>query len=281
MYPIITDLQEPQSRYAMAINVDLSVATSAFELNYYDDSMSSLFGIFPELGPYFVSRYTTYLSDHGGMAYNVTHTKDMKRIQIAEDPNHRTNTHDQYSDLFTYHRIGVPYNSYRFPIKAGKDDVIIHESPGYYRVIYNWHDGIWTEEVAGTTSRTGSFNENQHLYLPFLNLQVPNFADYAHHCVYEPFLKMYRGDGSTEQLEQQGNRTFADQGRDLVLRTAAFGIEQGELQICAQRRDKVGVHGEVVLEGLGADLPLVVGLLASLRYNGWKAGKRGDCDWHR
>ena len=91
---------------------------------------------------------------------------------------------------------------------------------------------------------------------------------------------MFRGDGSIEQLEQQGNKTFTDNGGDLVLRTAAFGIEQGALQICAQRRDRMGVHGEVVLKGLGADLPVVVGMLAGLRYNGWKAGRRGDCEWH-
>ena len=261
------------------MNVGQSVTTTAVELNYYDDSMSSLFGILSELGPYFVSRQTTYLSD-AGVAYNVTHTKDLERIQVADDLAPWTDTRNTSAGQLIYHQIGLPYQSYRFPIKASKDDKSIYESPGYYRVVYNWRDSTWTQETAGATSRNGSFTENQHLCFPSLDLQVPNFADYAQHCVYEPFLRMYRGDGSIEQLEEQGNRTFPDKGGDMVLRTVAFGIEQGALQICAQRRDRLGVHGEVVLKGLGADLPVVVGLLASLRYNGWKAGTRGDCEWH-
>ena len=263
----------------MAITNDRSTTTTAFELNYYDDSMQDLFGTSKHLGLYSVGRQTTYWSDMGRTTYNLTHTKDLRRIQVAAESKVSMNNHTDKNSLFRYHPIDRPYLPYRLAINLGTGDQIVNESPGYYRVLYNWQESTWTTEIAGIKHENGSFLEGQHLHLSPLDLQVPNVADYADNCLYEPFLRMYRGNGSVEQLEKQGNRTARDNG-GVVLRTAAFGIEQGELQMCAQRRDILSENGEIVLKGLGPTLPVVVGMLASLRYNGWKAGARGDCSWH-
>lgn len=256
-----------------------SNTTTAFELNYYDDSMQDLFGISKDLGLYSVGRQTTYWSDLDRATYNLTYTKDLDRIQVAVEPTESMNNHTGSYTLFTYHPLDSPYPPYRLAIKPRRSDQPVKESLGYYRVVYDWQKSTWTTEIAGFKHKTGSFQEGQHLYLPSLDLQIPNVADYADNCHYEPFLRMFRGNSSIGQLENQGNRTFRN-NRGVVLRTAAFGIEQGELQMCAQRRDVLTENGELVLKGLGPNLPVVVGMLASLRYNGWKAGKRGDCSWH-
>lgn len=55
----------------------------------------------------------------------------------------------------------------------------------------------------------------------------------------------------------------------MVLRTASFGASQTALEVCARRKDRVvdGAKGkDRVREGLEEFLPVVVGLIAVLRF---------------
>ena len=110
-----------------------------------------------------------------------------------------------------------------------------------------------------------------------MGLQIPNFADFERSCKYELYLKVHRGSGDVTEIERQGNERYKYDGGDVVLRTASFGLTQGQLEMCARRRDVVDKNGEIVLQVLGDKLPVVIGLIASYRHEDWSQGKRKGC----
>ena len=92
---------------------------------------------------------------------------------------------------------------------------------------------------------------------------------------------MHRGSGDLTGIERQGFEKYKYDGGDVVMRTAFFGLTQVKLGICARWRDVVDKKGDVVLKKLGDELPVVAGLIASHRYEGWLEGKRKGCEGAR
>ena len=88
---------------------------------------------------------------------------------------------------------------------------------------------------------------------------------------------MHRGNGSNAELQRQGKERYRYDGGDVVLRTALFGLTQGKLEMCAWRRDMLDKNGNVILKGLGDELPVVAGLVISHRYQMWSRGERKGC----
>ena len=231
---------------------------STLELNFYDPSYREVFGI-PEVN---ASRYenrdTTYIEDgsEDGSEYQRTrtHFKGMK------EPN---------PDQIWERMIGgawymsAPYT--------------LDEETGFYRVIYDWEATSWTTQIGERVHENGTFLIGEHLIFPSLGLQVPNFADFERSCKYEPYLKVHRGSGDVTELESQAKEKYKYDGGDIVLRTAAFGLTQGQLEMCARRRDVVDERGNVVLQGLGNKLPVFAGLITSYRHEEWSLGNRKGC----
>lgn len=273
-----------QPPYSMAI-VNRSTpfdSRTSFELNYFEPSYRETFGIPPAMGVEDAEpRRTIYTNPATAHTHNRTLPQlgsDVKFAALIAD-----NQVDEYNDGFT----------------PSVDD-IVEEVPGFYRVLYDWPRQAWSTEIGRQTHTDGGFvSLGKHLILPSLGLRIPNYADFEASCKLEPFLKMHRTRAdhafiqdilgmnetqreslyrrTTASLDELGRERYRDDKHGtVVLRTVAPGATQNELEVCARRRDVVK-DGEVVLDGLGESLPVVVGLLASARYRGWKAGVRGSC----
>lgn len=170
------------------------------------------------------------------------------------------------------------------------------ELPGFYRILYDWDAGTWTTQM-GLDSRnitTGSFRstaDDQHLLLPELGLHIPHYHRFAHHCHAEPFLKVHRVPssriGDPALLDSQATEKYRVDNGDVVLRTATFGFfSQPSLEVCARRKDVMVRDSEkevdVQLPGLDVALPVVVGLLAAVRFKVDAESQgtyRGSCKW--
>ena len=263
-YPVFKDFSlDALPSYTMAIASNSTYnLQSSLELNYYDDFLNQSFGITQTLQAPPPLRTTTITDDRINLTFMQTHTKDTNEV----------NPPALYKDKIK--RIFDNWGT------SEEDDLVIRidikESPGFYRILYDNVLGTWSTQVSSQRQYNGTFTSDRHLILPALGLQVPDFVDFARNCKYEPFLKMYRGSGTLSEIEKQAKESYRYDGGDVVLRTAAFGLKQRKLEICARRRDIVTDKG-VVLEGLGDKLPVVAGLLASVRYEGWKTGRRSDC----
>lgn len=258
-----------------------SLLRTSFELNYFELSYRKTFGIPSDIRQTVGPRKTIYTNTATNRTYIRTQS------QLVSDPHLATKiaaTQDvEYDDDF------IP----------SADDVV-EESPGSYRVLYDWTDNFWNTKIGRQTHTDGNFiSVGKHLILPSLGLRIPNFADFEASCKLEPFLKVHRSSadrayikdtfgmnltqmesliGETKAaLDRLGRERYRDDVHGtVILRTVAPGVIQDALEVCAQRRDVVK-DGKVVLEGLGESLPVVVGLLASTRYSGWEAEKRGSC----
>ncbi len=235
---------------------------TSVELNYYDNPLNEILGITQTIQAPLPLRATTIDDNRIGMTIIQTHAKDTYELNPSE----------LWKD-----KIKKVFNSWG---SDEEDNIVVkidvHESPGFYRVIYDNVLNEWLTQVDSKPQYNGTFTSDQHLIFPSLGLQVPNFADFAKSCKYEPFLKMHRGTGAPSEIEIQGKESYRYDGGDVVLRTVALGIKQRRLEICARRRDVVTDMG-VVLKGLGDKLPVVAGFLASVRYEGWKHGRQGSC----
>ena len=78
-----------------------------------------------------------------------------------------------------------------------------------------------------------------------------------------------------DELARQPYRE--DSTRSVLLRTAAFGEKQRELEVCARRGMTRFPDGQGMY-GLGVDLPVLVGLLAAARVRGGEDSGRGSCN---
>ncbi len=163
---------------------------------------------------------------------------------------------------------GLSYNAIAFPAS----------SLAYDSITYNFAAGQWSTTLNNTLQRNGSItHSNKDLILPGLGLQIPSFADFELNCIYEPFLKVHRGSGDAASLDLQRKERFTYNDDSIVLRTASFGWSQGKLDVCAQRESIVADDGAVLQQGLGDDLPIVVGLISTLRYDGFMQKTRKLC----
>ncbi|KAI9700327.1 MAG: hypothetical protein M1836_002342 [Candelina mexicana] len=148
----------------------------------------------------------------------------------------------------------------------------------YDTIAYDFVNGHWSTTLDGTLQRNGSFvHSYKDLILPELGLQIPDFADFERNCIYEPFVKVHRGSGDATELDRQRGEKFTHNNDDIVLRTASFGWSQGALNICAQKESTVSENGVILRKGLGDDLPVVAGLIATLRYDGFMRKTRRLC----
>ncbi len=248
--------------YTMALASNLTdKSQTSVELNYYDNSLQKPFGITQTLHAPLPLRATTITDNRLGMTFTQTHAQD------ANEENPSELWKEKIKKVF------MDWSNTEEDNVVAKIDV--NESPGFYRVIYDSVRNTWSSQVDSQPQYNGTFTSDQHLIFPSLGLQVPNFIDFAKSCKYEPFLKMHRGTGTLAELEKQRKESYRYDSPDVVLRTVAFGIKQRKLEICARRRDVVTDKG--VLKGLGDKLPVVVGFLASVRYEGWKYGRQGVC----
>ncbi len=243
---------------AVASN-DTDKSQSSMELNYYLNALNEVLGITqtPESPP--PLRTTTITDARIDMSFTQVHAKDTNEVNPSE--------------LYRK-RIGKIFVSTIEDYLVVKINVT--ESPGFYRVIYDNVRNTWATQIGAQPQYNGTFTSQQHLIFPSLGLQVPNFFDYARTCKLEPFLKMHRGTGALAEIERQGKESYRYDGGDVVLRTVAFGIKQRKLEICARRRDVVTSQG-IILKGLGDKLPVVAGLLASVRYLGDENGRQENC----
>ncbi len=226
--PLSKDLSSndlPSYTMAVASNRMKDSQTSV-ELNYYDDSLKDFFAINTPLQASLPSRITTIIDLRIGMTLIQSHTKDTNEINPSN----------------------IWQRSIMKVFKKWDDDfedaLIINfnvdASVGFYCVIYDRASENWTSQVDSQRQDSGKF------IFGSLGLQVPNSVDFSR-CKFEPFLKMYRGIGSYEELEKQGGKNYRS-NEGVVLRTAAFGITQRKLEICARRKDVITDKG-VVLKG--------------------------------
>ena len=278
-YPIIRDLGPQPHNIKSSPRVDpytVALVTrlykpantpSTLEQNFYDRSYREVFGIPEEKMGLFVNRGTTYTQTIDNVNYTRTHFKGMKEQNPDQVWEQMTNTQHGPSAF----QIMFGGGWYESP------DYTLDEEPGFYRVLYDWENTTWTTQIAQKFHENGTFLIGEHFVFPSLGLQIPNFADFGRSCKYEPYLKVHRGSGDVTEIERQGNEKYKYDSGDVVLRTASFGPTQGQLEMCARRRDVVDKNGEIVLQGLGDKLPVVAGLIASYRHEDWSQGKRKGC----
>ena len=303
------DGYNPAPPYTMAI-VDRSTTDTditTLELNYYDPSYRDLFEYHPlydlSVPPFSPhtsffnrtppTRQTLYHDPFTNMTHVRSHTRLLDEPNPADVWHHITSRQRSDPD-FGY----ISFSDTSF------DHVVVTERPGFFRILYNWTNGTWTSYVAGIIHNQGTFRQlGPHLVLPSMLLVIPNYARFAASCKMEPFLKVHRSpvmlpaeDADTgvavpipraelglleayvvRQLDELARQPYReDSTRSVVLRTAAFGEKQGELEMCARRRMTRFSDGQGMY-GLGVDLPVLVGLLAAARVRGEKDGGRGNC----
>lgn len=238
-------------------------STTSFNLNYYKPSLRPTFGI---------------PSGH----------------KVANFSNRRSTIYTVPKQNFKYTDADHSETGNRFnkqigrPVPEGVDaflstlislaNVNVEEEKGVYGVDYDWENGTWSSRIDSQPEHNGTFSIGpQHLILPSLGLQIPNFALFARSCKYEPFLKTHRGNGNLKDIETQGEEKYRHNSKDVVLRTAAFGMKQDGLEICARRRDILDKDGGLVTKGLGPEVHVVAGLIASYRWREWNLGRRKGC----
>lgn len=277
-YPIIRDFgpqghqktfhrSEPKvDPYTMAI-AGATQLSASMELNFYDQSYGKVFGIPAPLRNFSKTRTSTYARAGSDIKYSRVHIKGMDEKQPKDVWAFLTDT-STGTDVMTI-LFGGTWK------KAGSYDLT--EGPGFYRSLYGFENSTWATHIDQIDHEQGKIELGKHLIFPSLGLQVPNYADFAHSCKYEPYLKMHRGNGSLAELEHQGKEKYRYDGGDVVLRTASFGPTQGKLEMCARRRDVLDKNGDVVLKGLGDKLPVVAGMVMSHRYQAWSRGERKGC----
>jgi hypothetical protein len=103
---------------------------------------------------------------------------------------------------------------------------------------------------------------------------APSFHHYTRNCQYQPFMTIYRTDGSTaQQIQEQNKRDWTSKSEDnVVMRTASFRHGLNDLEVCAREEDYVSFirKNKTVVErremiGLEDDTVIPLGLLAVLR----------------
>jgi hypothetical protein len=135
-----------------------------------------------------------------------------------------------------------------------------------------YKNGTWT------TTTTSS----PHVFIPELNLHIPNMHYFTQNCVYQGFMKVYSTTWNTElETKAQGDREWSDKNeKEVVMRTAAFGYSPSGLEVCARRENYIVENGGEEMRGLGEDVVVPLGLMAVLRLQMESEGKlKGGCSW--
>lgn len=170
----------------------------------------------------------------------------------------------------------------------------------YDKIVFDWAEGSWATWVSPTADEikemnltaaeaevfysvlsTGSFQQTgEDVYFPELGLQFPNAERIARSCVYDPFVRVFRGglesnETNSNDMDQHRRQSFRS-NKDVMLRVANSGDKRALVHICARKNyfDEKQIVDDAPDLGLGDNLPIIAGWVQMVRLNQVMRGDR-------